>query len=233
MHDNKFYFDLENSEHCYILGYFWADCYFGFSKKGRLEFSFEIKTDDFVEIWPILNTLGFERYSTRLRKNSKKSQSCVRFAKQEYMEFFKDNGFLNKNSGCPLYFKLPEEMKMHFIKGFLDGDGSVSVDKNNLFRVGFNGPKDQNWDFVEDFCRNRNIKYVIYRKDRLANHFSHTKTHGYSVFEFTTMQDRVDLCKSLSNINIGLTRKIDVFHKFKNDRLTKIPSAYMKKINFS
>jgi hypothetical protein len=216
-------FDLNQAEHCYILGFFWADCFFGQTHKKTnkcyYEFSFEIKTNDFLKIWPILEKIGYKKFTTRLRKNSNNSQSCIRDAKKENMIFFKKWSFDNKNGGCPLYFELANDMKCFFIKGFLDGDGSVSIDKNKLFRVGFNGNKNQNWNFLEDYCNFYDIKYVLYRKDRKKSHTSHTKDHGYSVLEFTNLQNRINLCKSLEHINIGLNRKIDIYKEFKNYRI--------------
>jgi hypothetical protein len=233
MHDNLFYFDLEDFEHVYILGYFWADCYFRKNKRGRSEFSFEVKTSDFLMVWDILQKIGFEKFSTRKRKNSINTQSCVRASKPKNMHFFEQNGFLSRSTDCPLFFHLSREMQKYFIKGFLDGDGSVSLDKNNLFRVGFNGPKDQNWAFLEYYCKSNNINYVIYRKDRPSRHSSHTKKiHQYSVFEFTNAQDRVNLCKSLEFISTGLTRKLDIYKKFKTARLLAGTSKYGKEIVF-
>lgn len=219
-------FDLSQAEHCYILGFFWADCWFGINKNAsqrRKEnsygFSLEIKTNDFLKIWPILEKIGYKNFKSRLRKNSNNSQSSIRNAKQEDMAFFKKWGFDNKNNGCPLYFELTDQMKCFFIKGFLDGDGSISLDKNNLFRVGFSGNKDQSWDFLEEYCLSKNIKYALYRKDRKKYHISHTKDHSYSVFEFTDLQNRINLCESLNHINIGLSRKINVYRSFKINRL--------------
>jgi hypothetical protein len=211
--------DLNQEKCCYILGFFWADAYFGKGKrKNTYEFSFEIKTDDFLNIWSCLENIGFKKYKTRKRKNSKNTQSHVRFYKQEYLVFFEKYKFHLKNDGCPLYFDLKNEMKPFFIKGFLDGDGSISLDKNNNFRVGFNGPKNQNWDFLEDFCGKNNINFSIYRKDRMAKHETHKKQiHGYSVFEFTNIENRLKMCDIL-DLNIGLSRKIEIYKKYKKNR---------------
>jgi hypothetical protein len=235
MHDKTLFIDLNNPRHCYMLGYFWADCCFSCNKKnGAWSFSFEIKTDDFLNIWNILNEMGFEKFTTRKRKNSIQTQSCVRKYRSVDMQFFHFYNFHNKMNGCNLYFELSDDMKINFMKGFLDGDGSISVDKNELFRVGFNGHKEQSWDFVEHFCTTYNIKYAIYRKDRISKHKSHIKKiHGYSVFEFTTLQARVDLCKILQTCNLGLTRKLEIYENFKNNRLNAQPhSKFMKKIIF-
>ncbi len=233
MHDKfTLNMDLSQPEIVYLIGYFWADCYFGFCKqKNKYEFSFEIKTEDFLEVWPLLQKMGFSKFSTRLRKNSLKSQSSTRNAQQHNMKFFQKWRFDRKSEGCPLYFSLLEDMKPFFIKGFLDGDGSISCDKNNLFRVGFNGPKNQCWDFLEDFCENQNIEFVIYNKDRNPSHISHTKIHGYSVLEFTKLQSRINFCKLLPII--GLKRKLNEYEKFKNFRLlSQDKSKFMKKLEF-
>lgn len=209
--------DLNQEKCCYILGYFWADAYFGKCKnKNVYEFSFEIKTDDFLNVWEYMQNIGFIKYKTRKRKNSNNSQSSIRLAKQKEIKFFEKYKFHLKNEGCPLYFDISEKMKPFFIKGFLDGDGSISLDKNNLFRICFNGHKYQNWDFLEDFCNKRNIKFSIYRKDRISKHKTHKKKiHGYSVLEPTSKENKLKLCESL-NLNVGLTRKLDVYKLYKN-----------------
>lgn len=235
MHDYNIKFDLENPSHCYMLGFFWADCYFGFNKVLKIfNFSFEIKHNDFLEIWPILENIGFTKFKTRQRKNSKIQQSGIRAAKKEHMEFFQKYNFHNKNEGCPLYFDLENNNRLFFIKGFLDGDGSISIDKNKLFRVSFNGNKNQSWDFLEHFCEKNNIKFSIYRKDRISKHPSHKiETHGYSVFEFTDLQTRINFCKLLENINTGVSRKINVFKNYKQNRLIEQEkSVFMKKLTF-
>lgn len=212
-------FNLNQEECCYILGFFWADAYFGKgNRKNTYEFSFEIKTDDFLNVWDYLQNIGFSKYKTRKRKNSKNPQSRVRLYRQESLTFFEKYKFHLKNDGCPLYFDIADDMKPFFIKGFLDGDGSISLDKNNGFRVGFNGSKNQSWDFLEDFCNKRNIKFSIYRKDRISKHETHKKEiHGYSVLEPTNRENRLKLCKAL-DLNIGLSRKINVYKKYKESQ---------------
>jgi hypothetical protein len=233
MHDNII-FDLQSQEHCYLLGFLWADAYVGSCPSHKhYSFSFEIVEDDFLIIWPLLEKVGFSKFSTRFRKNSKRAQCCIRTATQDNLAFFIDWGFHKKDEGCPLYFHLSPAMRPFFIKGFLDGDGSISLDKNQLFRVGFNGNKDQSWDFLEDFLNDAGIEYAIYRKERKASHQSHTRTHGYSVLEFTKLQDRVDLCNILSRHNIGLKRKMGVYESFRQERIEKQKtSIYCKQIKF-
>lgn len=215
--NNNMYINTSQAEHCYLLGYFWADAYFGMNHLGYWSFSFEIKHTDFLEIWDCLQSMGFTSYSTRVRENSSNPQSAVHAAKQDDMLFFKRYKFHKKELGCPLYFTLSEEMQKFFIKGFLDGDGSVSLDKNNLFRVGFNGPKEQNWDFLEHYCNSNSIPFSIYRRDRDSHHDSHKKkTHSYSIVEFTKAKDRLKFCDTLNHIHIGLSRKMDSYITYKN-----------------
>jgi hypothetical protein len=217
MHDNKpISFNLDNPEHCYLLGYFWADCFFGKHTKSKTSqhwaFSFEIKTDDFLEIWPNLKKIGFVKFSTRLRKNSHNTQSKITCCQRSFCEFFIQYGFDNKESGCPLYFQIKREMRKFFIKGFLDGDGSISLDKNRRFRVSFNGAKEQNWDFLEEFLRYEGFSFNIYRKDRLRA--DKQKIHSYSVVEILGNEHKLKFCRSLSDIGFGLKRKIGVLKEY-------------------
>jgi len=208
--------DINQAETCYILGYFWADCFLGPNA-----FMFEIKTDDFILLRPIFENLGMTKFSTRTRKNSKNSQSSVKFYKKEELKFFKENGFDKKKERCELYFKLSDEMKPFFIKGFLDGDGCISyITKDNHIRVSFNGAHSQNWDFLEDFLIKHNIPYKIYNKTRPSHDITHKKLiHSYSVMELCGLQNKVNFCKLIDDIPFGVQRKIQVFRDFKEYRI--------------
>lgn len=221
MHDKpKLNFDLEKPSTCYLLGYFWADCGFSADNLNRFAFSFEIISKDMEKIYNYLLDMGFCKFKKRKRHNSIKELSVIRAARKADMIFFEDAGFHNRLLDCQLYYKLNENMKPFFIKGFLDGDGSISYDKNNLFRVIFYGGYDQNWNFLSHFCGQRQIPFKIYRKTRKSYHSSHKKAeHLYSVFEIASLQGKVDFCKSLPII--GLERKIDIFHKFRQCREAK------------
>lgn len=214
--------NLNSKESIYLLGYFWADCSFSRSDNAR-RFQFEIKTEDFLNIWPLIKEIGFEKYATRFRKNSKNSQSSICLNKYEKLEILEKLNFDKRIEGCCFYENISEELKPFFIKGFLDGDGSISLDKNNSFRVCFNGPKNQNWNFLISFCDSFGIEYAIYRKERPSHHESHKKQiHTYSVFEFTNIRNRLKFCESISAASgVGLSRKWKVYEQYKFKRQEK------------
>lgn len=214
--------DLKSKESIYLLGYFWADCYFS-TKNNRRIFSFEIKTEDFLNIWPLIKSLGFDKYISRIRKNSKNSQSSVTTSKYDQLEMLEKLNFHKRIEGCYFYQNISDELKPFFIKGFLDGDGSISLDKNNSFRVCFYGPKEQNWNFLISFCNDFDIKYVIYKKERMQHHASHKqKIHSYSVFEFTNIGNRLKFCESLKiTSDIGLSRKWNIYEQYRLRRQEK------------
>lgn len=215
--------DFNRKDVCYIFGFLWADCFFGASKRGYYSMSFEIKSDDFNSVWGICqDVFGVLKRTTRTRSNSSNSQSCFRIYKQSDCEVFKQFGFHKKNEGCPLYFSIPDENKKFFIKGFLDGDGSISLDKNGLFRVGFNGNIAQSWDFLEDFLSVNNLDFNIYRKERKSNHKSHKKkVHGYSVVEIIKIEQKLKFCSLMNSVDLGLTRKVEVYERYLKIRKEK------------
>lgn len=231
MHDKLLNFDLNDPEVCYILGYFWADCGYGGSSEGPITFSFEIKTQDFEKVRSIIFKVGFSKIKNRYRKNSPNQLSNVRAYRSKDMEFFENFGFGNRDDDCLLYYALAPHLRKFFIKGFLDGDGSVSLDKNGLFRVTFTGSFDKNWGFLKHFCENLGIRIKIYKKSRKAHHKSHTKEHHYSVVEIASLQERVNFLSSLPEV--GLERKMDIFKSFSKERLASQESSkFMKKITF-
>ena len=230
MHDKKINFDIENPEHVYLLGYFWADCSFNIDKQNRGNFSFEIKSEDFEKIEHIVKNVGFTHVGKRFRKKGKQL-SKISCSQQSSVRFFLDYHFNERTKYCDIYFNISDCLKVYFIKGFLDGDGSISLDKNGLFRIGFNGPKNQNWSFLEDFCLKNDVSWVIYRKERKSRDSTHKqKIHGYSIFEFTKITERLKFCETLSCCKIGLDRKIKIYHDFKSKFNKKLETVKRNKL---
>lgn len=216
MHGEPIEFDLENPEHCYILGYFWADAYFGKDSKNKYRFVFEVKTDDFLVVWPILERLSFPKFFTRQRNNSINSQCAVKKYGINTLRFFQENKFDDKKNGCPLYFKLNKDMRKFFVKGFLDGDGCIYLNKkSNVLKVDFCSCAGQNWDFLKDFCNDLGVNFAVYEKMRPANHSSHKKAfHRVSLFSFNRKNDTFIFCSTLDQCNVGLQRKFAIYRKF-------------------
>lgn len=232
MHSEPLDINLQNEFHCYMLGYFWADCYFGKDSKNKYRITFEILDSDFTNVKEILHTMGFRKCFARKRKNSSNPQSGVKAYGLNKLLFFKESGYDNKINGCPLYFKLDNEMKKYFIKGFIDGDGTICLSKNNSFRVLCYGDFNQNWDFIEDFCNQNSIPFSIYRKERKANHPSHKeKVHRTSAIEIRTKEGKQKFCE-LINLDIGLSRKRQIFLDYKLLKPKQIGTAHKKNLCF-
>tara|TARA_R110000765_G_scaffold307784_2_gene401520 strand:- start:2997 stop:3437 length:441 start_codon:yes stop_codon:yes gene_type:complete len=143
-------------------------------------------------------------------------------AQQKYMTFLKNNNFHKKEQGCPIFHSISEKNQPFFIKGFLDGDGSVSLDKNNSFRVSFNGAYGQSWDFLEDFLKKHQLDYNIYNKRRTVQRNGIEKIHSYSVVEVLKNKNKIQFCELMKKCGkIGLMRKVDVLERFLQMRKSK------------
>jgi hypothetical protein len=228
MHGDTLLIDLENKFHCYMLGYFWADCYFGKDSKNKYRLVFEIVQTDFEEVKDILISMGFSKFSTRKRKNSKTPQSSAKMYGINKLTFFKNYKFDDKSNGCPLYFDLSEEMQSYFIKGLMDGDGTICLTKRNAFKVSCCGPYLQNWNFLEDFCIKNNIPFSIYKKIRKANHESHKKEiNSVSYLEIRTLAGKKKFCEKICS-DVGLSRKLKIYFRLKDENIKELGRPHKK-----
>lgn len=188
---------ITTNEIAYFYGYLWADGHVNDQK-----FSFEIREDDFLSIWPILQKIGFIGYTTRKRPNSKNSQCCVQSSDKVFVNILKDFGFIDKSSSGPkkILKHLSSEKCSHFIRGYFDGDGCVSLDKNNLIRACVYSTYEYDWSFLENFCKGESVNYSIYRKIRKTN-------HKYSVFEILGISHKMNFLNKLYETCEGIVLK--------------------------
>ena len=200
-------------EIAYFYGLMWAD-----GHVGKNEFRLEILDLDLKSIWPVLQKVGFTDYSTRFRKNSIRAQSSVRFYRQNILQYFHNFGYMNKSTGSAdkIWEQIPENLKIYFIRGFLDGDGSIAIMKNNAIKMVFYGNVDADCSFLTHFCKVNNINYSLRQKARPSKN---NKTHHYSYLDIGGKQSILQfgnlIYQNYEIDRIGLQRK---YHKFEQIR---------------
>lgn len=177
---------LVKNEWIWLLGFLWADG--TVRQKG---YSMELKAEDFDQIWPILQTIGFVSFSERSRfeKYNQKSISASKGVKT-LMKY----NFNNKSNSPPteLWKVLTYKQKCLFLRGLFEGDGSYAKynNKNNRYnhlrlRITLNGKKDYDWSFILNFFEEHGIKSpCIERKTRIQKE----KERSYSILSWTKIE---------------------------------------------
>lgn len=135
---NKYYFDIIDSEYkSYFLGLLFSDgsirrttdadswrIYFGLSEEDvYLVEAYKTALDSGHDIWSYKCDSGKYMYKHAVRN-------------KYFGENLINKGLVPEKSKCsnfPTY--LNDDLCFHFIRGVLDGDGTVCIDKNNKFRI--------------------------------------------------------------------------------------------------
>lgn len=70
-------------------------------------------------------------------------------------------------NNCDFFKKIPKELKIHFIRGFYDGDGSICKGKDNKYRVSL---VSLNSSLLEEICN--------FTNETLNTNFTHVREDG-------------------------------------------------------
>jgi hypothetical protein len=81
-----------------------------------------------------------------------------------------------------LIHKIPEELLKYWYRGYLDGDGSIYV-KGGIVQLGFSGPYEQDWDFVEELSRRLEVSSFGIQR------FIRKNGNRHSAFRITNVAD--------------------------------------------
>jgi hypothetical protein len=188
-------------EWAWFLGFFWAD---GSLYQKRKTWCLELKSDDFDQLWPILNSMGFNSYCSRIRQG-KYFQKSIKSSKLS--SIFLEFGFHNKSNQPPtkLWEFFNKEQKIMFLRGLFEGDGCFTHSGKHP-RITMNGSKDYDWDFLLNFFLENGINLpCIERKTRIQN----GKERGYSILTWSSRKETSKIAKFLysQNTDVSLNRK--------------------------
>ena len=116
-------FDNIDSElKAYLIGLFYADAYLN---KRYLELTLSIKDKDYVE--KLANIIGVNTHIRNIKNTEYKSIGFNIYGK-EIVNSLRKIGFIEKKSyqRDDIVFKnIPDNLKRHFIRGYMDGDGTI------------------------------------------------------------------------------------------------------------
>lgn len=142
-----FFETIENEKQAYWLGFLYADgCVLPQNKYGQQEFQLSLAITDeesIVRFKEDLESTYPIRYDTSRNKKNKNHQvqAIQKLRSQKTVEDLKKLGCFEKKSlklTFPNHSQVPPHLIYHFIRGYFDGDGNVSVFNNN-YTISFVG----------------------------------------------------------------------------------------------
>lgn len=206
---NDDFFDILNSDNCYILGLLASD---GSVSKDRNRIKITLKTEDKYLLELIKEKMNIEKEITDDIIQNKYYASTLAFSSEKIKNRLKDFGIIpNKTYTNTINMKnIPHNLKKFFILGYIDGDGTITTrgsektiklsiccyDKSILLEIN---------DF---FHKELNIKGSIYK---------YKNKHLYEL-EFSIISSIIILNFLYKDANIFLKRKYNKFKDILNKR---------------
>lgn len=164
-------FNLLNPEHSYFFGFAQADGHLMSYTRNRGRLSIEISTKDLEILEKFQNIIPYKSYiSTRIRDTNfkkKYSSSRLNFYSFEFRETINKLGLLYGKKSKITKPPKDEHIKKDYIRGIIDGDGSVGYDKNGRPFIGICTSSFDLMSYILDFEKSiTNIERKINRNKR-------------------------------------------------------------------
>jgi hypothetical protein len=202
------FLNFQTKETAYFLGFMWSDGYIKhyISKTGinNYKISLEINVDDAIIIESIMNTICDWAIYKRKRKESWKETWTFSKNNKIFYEFLKEYDYIDKSTCEPtkILILIPEEYKIYFWKGVIDGDGSIGlVGRGSYFEL--SSTYEYQYLELDIWLKSLNTFGTIYKQISKKGH----KSSVYKIYGKKILP--------LANIipKYGLIRKFDKFQQ--------------------
>lgn len=198
---NSFYFEnIDCAEKAYWLGFLYADGYI--SKSGEIRIN--LMKDDERHLYKFLSAIGAInntiKYSKKVTKEKTYEQAYCNLRDVQMVKDLANKGCVNNKSlilKFP-YDKLTSNLYSHFIRGYIDGDGSIHYTcsgnaKTPNYRLNIAGTKDM-LIAIRDILNKNNLALedkktfyclTINGNKQLENIFNYIYQDSYDAIELT------------------------------------------------
>ena len=211
--DENYFEKIDTPEKAYWLGFIMADgCIYHYKDSNKVQFEIKIKSTDGKHLERFAKSIDFDinkiKYGEAKRKNTVCKYAKIRTYNKTFCENLIKHGIFDQKSGKEFFPKMPEEFKRDFIRGFIDGDGSVMIDNNS--GVYIYSTSEKIIDEILFFLQSKN--FVMYKRTAVYNTYT-----MYSLRSSKKNNNLKNLLEYLYYDNcIALTRKLKRANILKN-----------------
>jgi len=204
---NEKFFDEYTKESCYWAGFILAD---GYLRKDSPTLHIKLSKKDREHLYNFLKCIDCEKDIV------KKYLDCC------YIDICKENIYYSLNKNFEIYSKktftskisskIPEKYILDFIRGYFDGDGSITGKKYT--RINFIGTQ-QTLNYITDYFFNKNIKIKTSKKNSTGKPPIH-KVNGSEIIGIISYgcknaESILKLLYQVSDQKTRLKRKYELF----------------------
>lgn len=195
---NEHYFEKINTEQkAYFLGFLFAD---GNIFKNQLSLEIQAKDRELLEVFK--EELQLEsKISYRKRANTE--VCCIRVVSDKICKDLSQYGIVpNKTYMTKHLPVIPEEFLPHFLRGLIDGDGWISIDKSGYYHIGLVSYSKNICEEFQKYCNS-----LLSKKSKSKITLKDKNGHSYSC-QFQGLEITKQLANALYKDNkICLSRK--------------------------
>lgn len=206
---NKRFFKTYTNESCYWAGFILAD---GNIRKNRNSLQIKLGKKDKEHLYKFLRIIKCDDFNL-----VKEYSDCVSVTIS--LDEFKNDLFYyfgitpKKTFTCDIINKIPEDKLRHFIRGYFDGDGSIT--KTTMITINFVGTVDV-LTKISSLFKDK-VGVIIHSKNDTPPIQYSNKTIGSIHYYGKNVIKILDYLYFEKDINCFLTRKLEKYKKLKKD----------------
>jgi intein/homing endonuclease len=195
-------FSTYTKESCYWAGFIAAD---GHIRRGRNTLSIKLSAIDYAHLVKFKEFIGT---NVDIKYGNSATYCYIDITNPYVVSDLKTNFLIENNKTFTLKFPLiPDEMKSHFIRGFFDGDGSIT--KTTTITTSFTCASPEFMDELKELIFSLGIR--LKSRNRVpptssANQVSYSGSNSIKIMEWLYSE---------ANEDILLTRKRDKYEQIK------------------
>ena len=138
--NHNYFYDIDTPDKAYFLGWMISDGAIieNRTRIGRQKVvSLEIHNNDRYILELFAQCLGAN--STIVKTFKKRNHCHIRFSSDQMAKDLSKYGVIPRKSHITYLPKIKEDLMSHLIRGIFDGDGTITIDKNNMRHIAFYG----------------------------------------------------------------------------------------------
>ncbi len=220
-----FFDDINTEEKAYWLGFIYADG----SIDGKYRLSIGLKRSDKQHLEKFASIFNVNVNDRVSKTKGKTFKGCACGVSSRYIvSALKDKGIYHRKSyngkgSRKILTSIPNELMNHFLRGYLDGDGSLGITEGGRFRINFSGRK----TFLQG------VRKIIINKLNVTKNEIYDFKNNFSHLNWTG-NDALIVAKYLyKKANIYLDRKYEIYKPFRKRKLLEPKSGENYKIKLT
>lgn len=202
--DENYFENIDTETKVYWLGFFMADANMYIYEDDKMQFSIKIQNKDHSLLERLKEDISFEgkvKEGYNTRNNTKCYYSQLRTYNKTFCGHLMKHGIVPQKTGKEIIPEtVPEDLIKHFIRGFLDGDGSITNSK--LIRVSICSSTNTILNQIKEYLLMADIDTKIYHHHDMYTLNTTRRLMTYKLLKFLYKDAQIYLDRKYNKARI-------------------------------